>query len=228
MYTLSKSNPAFVSVISLIILLLINTPAFASGLCGNVFNVGIGPWDYSDPKHHRPKRVDKGTGYVQLVEKRHFTKKVEELRGGQSNAYGPFPDIAYTLGKFPNHHRALLSLVKLDKKLNGKLPPGDKPFVQNVECYFKRAFDFRPNDEKTWQVYGIYFHLNGNYQKALEKYHRAEKLQPSSELYYNIGLSYFEIKDYEKAKKYADLAYNANFPLQGLRGKLARVGIQVD
>jgi hypothetical protein len=41
---------------------------------------------------------------------------------------------------------------------------------------------------------------------------------------YNIGLIYFDLKDYEKSLSFAQRAYGSGLPLPGLRDKLKRVG----
>jgi tetratricopeptide (TPR) repeat protein len=43
-------------------------------------------------------------------------------------------------------------------------------------------------------------------------------------IHYNLGLAYFELKDYEKATEQAKLAYGLGHPLTGLRDKLKRQG----
>src|SRR3990170_454495 len=72
-------------------------------LCTYGYGDGARPPDY---------RFERGK--LAVVEKRHFTPKVERLISGESNSK-PGPDIGYTLNKFPNHHRALLALSKLGK-----------------------------------------------------------------------------------------------------------------
>jgi hypothetical protein len=43
-------------------------------------------------------------------------------------------------------------------------------------------------------------------------------------LNYNIGLLYFDMGDYAKAVEHARVAYNAGYPLVGLRKKLIDQG----
>ena len=51
--------------------------------------------------------------------------------------------MAYTLNVFPNHHRALMALIKLAKKEKTNRP---RDMGYTVECRFDRAERFAPND----------------------------------------------------------------------------------
>ena len=56
---------------------------------------------------------------------------------------------------------------------------------------------------------------------ALEQFRRGLELAPdNANLHYNIGLTYFELKDYDNALVHAKRAYELGFPLPGLRNKL--------
>lgn len=70
---------------------------------------GFGPFDYTDPETARPGKYGQSPP-LHLVEIAHFTPEVEHLVRGKSGAiYG---DLDYTLRAFPNHHRALWSMVR--------------------------------------------------------------------------------------------------------------------
>jgi len=187
--------------------------------CGDVFRVD--PWDYTDPKNHS-KEIGGTLGErIKKVEQVHFTKDVENLiRGNTSSEL--LADLSYTLVKFPNHHRALLSLIKYDLKHQGDLTKlrFKREFTQSVTCYFKRAIEFKPNDPQIYHLYGIYFYKNMKYQQAIVQFKRADINLDSPELDYNIGLTYFAMEDFENSKIYADKAYTNQFPLPGLRNKL--------
>ena len=64
-------------------------------------------------------------------------------------------------------------------------------------------------------------------QKSLDALLLGEKLleNESSEVFYFIGLEYFNKKDYEKSAAYAKKAYDLGYPLPGLRDKLRRVNV---
>lgn len=57
-----------------------------------------GPFDYNNGEHRR--------GNLPVVERFHFTSKVQSLRGGNTSSTAG-GDLSYTLKSFPNHHRAL-------------------------------------------------------------------------------------------------------------------------
>jgi hypothetical protein len=79
--------------------------------CGPLAN-GYGPFDY---------RTDRTGTTLSIVEDNHFTPAVEQLISGITGSLGA--ELDYTLRAFPNHHRALLSLVRLGKRLKSPQPP---------------------------------------------------------------------------------------------------------
>ena len=198
--------------------------------CGDPFDVGVGPWDYADPVNHSKGSTtgNKFKSKVHLVESVHFTADVRNLIKGATGRE-IMPDLAYTLGKFPNHYPALFSLIKFDKQHKGQLPQlKNKAFTQSVNCYFERAFKFKPKDGQLYYLYGIYFHMNQQYDQAISQYKIAERLISSPELDYNIGLSYFESGNLELAADYANKAYSQNFQLPGLKRKLKSKGVEIN
>ena len=63
----------------------------------------------------------------------------------------------------------------------------------------------------------------GHEKEALTQYEQALKLKPNDpSINYNMGLVYFDTHDYSKALEHAKAAYNAGFPLPGLKNKLQR------
>jgi tetratricopeptide (TPR) repeat protein len=96
-----------------------------------------------------------------------------------------------------------------------------------VACYFARAVEFAPDDGAVRVLYGIYLSRRGHKNEALEHLQAAQKLLADADnpnLHYNLGLAYFELKDYDKALAHAKKAYELGFPLPGLRDKLKRAG----
>jgi tetratricopeptide (TPR) repeat protein len=178
------------------------------GACGNLRN-GYGPFDFRTQKRQ-----------LGVVEAYHFTPEVETLKEGKSGRIGG--DIDYTLRAFPNHHRALMAMMKL-----GARDKTNRPLGANftVECYMLRAETFRPEDGMVKTIYGLYLMRNGRTRDAMAKLDAASKLnEVDSNVLYNLGLAYFDLGDYDKALDNARRAYAAGFPLPGLRDKLKRVG----
>ncbi len=184
--------------------------AQAEGDCGVLTNA-YGPFDYTNADHFNNK--------LGVVERFHFTSKVENLVEGESGALAL--DIDYTLRAFPNHHRALWAAAKL------QLQQGWSPTAHyySADCYFDRAMRFQPGDAMVRMIYGVYLHKKQAYKDALVRYQEALELKPdSSEVYYNMGLLYVDTKDFANAKIAAEKAYALGYPLPGLKNQLVRAG----
>lgn len=180
----------------------------AIGMCGDLKN-GYGPFDY---------RTDKDR--LGIVESFHFTPPVENLQHGNTSYIGG--DLDYTLRAFPNHHRALYSMMRLGERSKSSQPEGAR---YPVECYFDRAIRFRPNDAQVHALYGFYLIKGKRLEEARKQFQAAEKLDPDDpQVLYNIGLGYADLKDYDKALQYAHKAYKAGVPFSGLRERLQQVG----
>ena len=178
----------------------------------------FGPYSYIEPTHQK---------YRPIVENVHFTRDVETLRAGASTVK-PQDDLAYTLRKFPNHHRALYSMIRIQTEQTKWLPI-DFNSIYSMDCYFKRAFYFESNDPTLFALQGIYFHKVGNYDSSEKAYLKSIAMAPNNaEFNYNLGLMYFDADRLEESKKYAEKAYKMGFPLQGLMKKLANKEISLD
>ncbi len=183
--------------------------------CGSLENA-YGPFDYTNPSH-RAEMLPK-------VEGAHFTPSIEQLRFGKS---GPvWAEISYTLRAFPNHHRALYAMMRYQLKLDKPVEPyrPGRNILYPIECYFLRAVEFKPSDSMVRMLFGMYFHKINKPQKALGRYKEALKLNPEqTEAYYNLGLLYFDLKNYDASREHADKAYSLGYPLKGLKNKLASI-----
>ncbi|CAG0939163.1 hypothetical protein GPROT2_00578 [Gammaproteobacteria bacterium] len=186
-------------------------------VCGNPFENGVGPWDYNNSEERtNPQKIP-------IVEQFHLTREVESLERGSTGAYA-LGDLDYTLRAVPNHPRALNAVARYDVEKGG-IPPN----FRSAECWFDRAMRFRPEDGTVYLLYGNYMARKDRLDDALESYQLAKKLLPDSiEVDYNLGLLYFRLGDYAKAQAAARTAYAGNYPLQGLRKKLAEKGLAVD
>jgi tetratricopeptide (TPR) repeat protein len=183
-----------------------------TNLCGDPYDVGTGPWDYRTATAER----------IKLVERRHFTPDVQMMRGGGTTRHLA-GDIAYTLRIFPNHHKALITMSDWSLK-SGKNPPEGTSY--SVECWFDRALRFAPNDPMVKVIFGIALMKRGKSREAVEQLEAAQvQVGNDSNVHYNLGLVYFDLKDYEKALASAHKAYAGGFPLPGLRNKLMRAGV---
>lgn len=192
--------------------MLAGAPGLAQQVCGPPMehNQFRRPLDYNDP-------VDRE--WLDVVERAHFTAEIEALIRGKNV---PLPgDIDYTLMQYPNHYRALHAMARW--QLANRRPP-DAEYL-TVDCYYQRAFTFRPKDPTLYMLYGIYLHKAGRLDDAWAAYQRAEAHGANSaEYHYNMGLLQIDRQDYEDARKHARIAYELGYPLPGLRNKLRRLG----
>lgn len=179
------------------------------------FGQGPGPYDYRDPQLQ--KRV-KGE-HLEIVEKFHFNSNVENLIKGINS---PIPgDHDYTLRAFPNHHRALWSLMRFyqgkGKGRQFKYPP--------PECYFQRALVFQPKDTTVLMLYAIYLQRNRLFEKADKYYKKSLEInEKQAETHYNYGMLLIEMKKNDLAIIHARRAYELGYPLPGLRDRLEQAG----
>lgn len=218
-------RPLLLYPVALLWLLFLASPADAQ-LCGSLQNA-FGPYDYTDPAARQGK--DGHPAALDIVERFHFSEEVESLaridHKGSVDARSLLGDLDYTLRAFPNHHRALYAVSKLEQQV-GRLPQlQGMRWPRSAACYFERAQRFRSNDPIVHLLQGIHLHRTGSLGEALKAYQRSEKLYPNSaDLQYNMGLLQFDLGDYPLAKKYAERAYELGHTKPGLRNRLARAG----
>ena len=187
--------------------LAVASAAWGQG-CGSLTN-SYGPYDYRTSK-------DK----LEIVEGAHFTSDVETLRAGATSYVGG--DIDYTLRASPNHHRALNAMVNLSL-LAKKAKPQGAHFT--IDCYFERALRFAPDDGIVRMIYGIYLSRTNRKREAIKVFEDAKKFEANNaNVYYNLGLTYLDVKDYPNALKNAQIAYRLGAPLPGLRARLKEAG----
>ncbi len=173
--------------------------------CGPLQNA-YGPYDYRTA----------GAYEKQLVEGAHFTRNVETLQRGNSGPLGA--EIDYTLRAFPNHPRALMAMMKLGERDKTERPRGAR---YSVACYFERAVRFQPDDPTARLLRGIYLVEKKQRAAALPDLEFArEHAGDDANVHYNLGLTYFDLQEYDKALDHAKKAYALGFPLQGLKNKL--------
>jgi tetratricopeptide (TPR) repeat protein len=168
---------------------------------------GYGPYDYTNPEHRRC--------CLQIVESFHFTPGVETLaRASTGSVTG---DIDYTLRAFPNHHHALLAMIRF-QLLNSQESISS---LTPAECYLQRGEVFSPNDPNIPFLYGFYLHRKGLYRDALEQYLRAERINPEfPSLHYYLAKLYLELGEKNKAAQHAKRASQLGVSTDALRKNL--------
>jgi tetratricopeptide (TPR) repeat protein len=188
---------------------LLPITALAQEGCGPLENA-FGPFDYRTAK----------ASEKQIVERNHFTESVAALRRGTTGALGA--DIDYTLRAFPNHPRALHAMMKLGEQEKRIKPVGAN---YTIDCYFERALRWAPDDPNVRMLTGMFLLKQGKRTEAVEQLEEARKMsKDDANVNYNLGLAYFDLKDYDKALEAAHKAYAGGFPLPGLRNKLQAAG----
>jgi hypothetical protein len=177
--------------------------------CGGLEN-HYGPYDYRTERDN----------HLHIVEKFHFSPAVEALIHGDSGYIGA--DLDYVLMTSPNHHRALLATVRYGERLKTNQPPAMK---YTIECYFDRAVRFQPDDTVVREMYARYLGKGGHVKEAKEQLAVAASYAKDNAIsHYNIGLIYFDLKDYDHALAQAQLASAGGYPRPELRDMLKSVG----
>ena len=190
--------------------------------CGPVPLPGAaGPYDYVDSKY---------AWNLNDISQNHWVPAQQEL--ADKRVQYALRELNFLLIRVPNHYPALFELGRIEQLYPGVIfdpsLSGSKDtmfFPPTPECYFDRAFRYRPNDPTLRMLFGLYYHKSKHLEKALVQYQKAEAMDPeSSEIQYNLGLVYFDLKDYQSSIRHAQKAYKLGYPLAGLRKKLMAAG----
>ena len=158
-------------------------------VCGNPFKSWFGPFDYRTA----PK------GALENVETNHFTPQVEQMiRGVTTGVTDMGKDVAYVLGVFPNHPRALITMMRLGEKDRNDQPRGAD---RSIECYFDRAVRYARDDTVARLLYAMWLRKKGRTEDSLAQTRFAEgvAVKENPLTHYNIGMSYFELGQYDQA-----------------------------
>jgi len=158
---------------------------------------------------------------VALSERFHFTPEVESLVRGKSSE-NICADIDFMLSNYPNHHRALVAMMRLGEKLKSPQPPGART---SVECYFVLALNFRRDDPVARMLYATFLAKNGRQPEAAAQLETVKKAVPDDPLaQYNVGLIYLDMKNYDKALEQAHRAKELGVTRTDLRDRLQSAG----
>jgi hypothetical protein len=178
--------------------------------CGQIVGSDGGPFDYRNPPKLR----------IAVVEKNHFTPNIENLLSGNSTV-DIGAELDFTLRAFPNHHRALLSMMRLGEKLKTDQPRGA---AHTVECYFERATRFQPDDQVARLLYAMFLAKNQRPIEVDQQLTVVTKAAGDNALtHYNAGLVYFDAKLYDKALGQAHKAMALGYTRTDLRDQLISV-----
>ena len=154
------------------------------------------------------------------VEGGHFQQQVEDLIQPMFNSFGA--DLDYTLHAYPNHHRALLTLIRLGEREKTDQPKDSR---YTIDCYLRRAIRWRSDDLIARMIYAQYLIKKSRLPDAKAQLdYAATQAGDTPFTHYNRGLSYFDMKAYDLALEQAHLAASLGMENEGLKNKLVGVG----
>jgi len=176
--------------------------------CGSLAN-GTGPFDYRNERD-----------MIRLIEDHHFTPPVEALVRGVSGSVGA--EISYVLRWYPNHHRALLAMMRLYERSKWAQPEGAG---FSMDCYFERALRFRPDDVIVRLLFVSYLNKRSRADEALAQLQRSTMdAGDNGFTHYNIGWQYLELGQFDKALEAAHRALELGFARPDLKERLRAAG----
>lgn len=190
--------------------------------CGSLQNA-FGPFDYRPEKYVPETTYGSHKARLNIVERFHFTMDTQMLRmKPETPGIYPGGDLDYTLRAFPNHHHALLTLIALGELEKTSQP---KQSRYSIDCWFRRAVAWKPDDTLVKIIYASYLGKTKRESEADGQLTFAASQAGDNALtLQNIGLVYFDMKNYEKALFYAHKAYELGLGIPTLKEQLKSVG----
>ncbi|MBI3350405.1 MAG: hypothetical protein HY020_24805 [Burkholderiales bacterium] len=183
--------------------------AQAQNPCGSLVNYAYGPFDYRSASNDQKS----------LVEGAHFTPGVEMLQTRKTGAFGH--DIGYTLRAFPNHPRALVAMQRLVEK-EKRNPAEGAPYT--IDCFYERALRFQPSDYLVRLLFATFLVSRGESTEVGRHLAYVSDTQADNPFaMYNVGLIYFDMKNYDQALLYAQKAMKMGLMRGDLKAKLEAV-----
>jgi tetratricopeptide (TPR) repeat protein len=189
--------------------------------CGPLTNA-FGPFDYrKDHYVASPGDSQPWSEKLSLVERGHFTVVVQQLTRGESAAL-PGLDLDYTLRAFPNHHRALATVLKAWERSKTPSPVG---LPRPAECYFERAIRFRPNDNISRLLYASFLIKASRRPEAITHLTYVEQNAGDNAFtHFNLGMVYADAAMSEEALRHAHKALALGFAQRDLITRLQAAG----
>lgn len=199
-------------------LMLVSSPASSqpsASPCGPIANA-YGPFDYRTQRDR-----------LAIVERHHFQPHIEALRrlAGASHA-DLGGNLDYTLRASPNHHRALIAMVRYAER---ERLPRVVGADYTVDCYFDRAIQFAPDDAIVRMLFAGYLARQNKQEFAEKQLEFAAVLAGNNPFtLYNVGISYLELKRYDKALEFDHKAKALGWPRKDLENRLREAGKWTD
>lgn len=154
------------------------------------------------------------------VENAHFRPNVENLVKPMFTTFGS--DLDYTLHAYPNHHRALVTLMRLGEREKTDQP---KEMAYTIDCFFRRALRQANDDTVARMLYAQYLMSKQRNEDAMRQLDVVGVLAGENAFtHYNLGRMLIEIKAYDKAVVHAKRAADLGFERPDLQEALRKVG----
>lgn len=155
-----------------------------------------------------------------MVEGQHFPPDVENLVKPKLSTFGSA--IAYTLHGYPNHVRALATLERLTEREKTDQPKGAD---YTLDCYYRRAIRFVPDDLLVRMMYALYLNKRGKKDLAISQAEYVDSLAASDPLTRNnLGLVFLSLGLPDRALEQLDKTDAADPGLTLLRQRLEVLG----
>jgi hypothetical protein len=188
--------------------------------CGSFANA-FGPFDYRSEKYIPETTYGSHRALLNIVEHAHFTPQVEAGIRGQSSARAA-GDISYTLRAFPNHHRALIAISNISIREKTDTPTSSS---QSVECWFQRAIAWKPDDLIVRLIYASHLTKTNRQKDATQQAgFVAANAGKKPFTHLNVGLVYFDMDEFELARKHAQIAIQLGLSSPILKDLLIKAG----
>ena len=157
-----------------------------------------------------------GTEHLRNVEQYHVGPAMEKLRVRRYQA--AIGDIQFVLRHFPNHPQALMLMIDVLRAM-------EVASMQSHRSHSKTPSRSIRMSPRTYVLQGIYLYRAKRFPAAIASFEKALTIDPDSvNAHYNLGLAYFETKQFELANVHAQRAYQLGASAPGLRDKLIRAG----
>ncbi|MEO3691062.1 tetratricopeptide repeat protein [Roseateles paludis] len=176
-----------------------------------------GPLVSTDTQLLPPKDYRTDRAWLSMVEGQHFPPEVENLVKPKLSTFGAA--IAYTLHGYPNHVRALATLERLTEREKTDQPKGAQ---YSLDCYYRRAIRFVPNDLLVRMMYAMYLHKRGKVDLARSQAEFVDESAGNDPLTRNnLGLVFLQLNLPERAREQLGKADAEDPAMQALRRRLA-------
>jgi tetratricopeptide (TPR) repeat protein len=169
-------------------------------------------WDYRRERWTAANRA-RFEWQLKDLEDNHFRPYTELLvRPTTGRTIGS--DLRYVLNLWPNHHRALVTLVRLGEREQTNWP---KNTSYTIACYFERALDYAKDDTVVRGLYADYLAKRSEKSAALYQLDLLKKFAGQSPLaHHNAGLIYFGLGEFDRALEQAHRAEELGMPEKSL------------